>query len=453
MHAIAEFGPLAARRAAPQVIAGLSEMDDRYNNHAVQCVGWLLPESASALTAFKHGLAGADPNWPVPDTFLSVAEDSVWAMIPEVVPLLTNFLGDSFRANLAAADLGCVGSNAAAAVPALIQTAEMGEAWLPDTEGALMPPHGNGKYSTQMMNHNRAMAALALGRIGVTTPEVRAALVRAWNAPDACVRKNAAEGVALLGPSMTNDLSGLLAGLRDKDNSALDKKLRAIWMMGAEARDAIETLRELAQTNRLRLLVTNPEPKVVGGSLEDLAVSAKMAICRIDPEEGRSFLPDIASKIGVWWDPVEFLVQPSPLSNDVVRVVEPLLEQAGSARQSIAAYVILHHDRHHSKALAVLRRNESAGELNEMLLAGRLLFQSVGETNGLCSLVAEGFKAPESFIGQSAGNLAEAMGEAALPALPAFKKALWHQDKFVRQKAGELRLKLDPQEIPINAAK
>jgi hypothetical protein len=78
------------------------------------------------------------------------------------------------------------------------------------------------------------------------------------------------------------------------------------------------------------------------------------------------------------------------------------------------------------------------------------MFEAVGETNGLCELLNEGFKSPDSFIGQSAGNLADKMGDAALPSLAAFKAAMWHQDQFVRAWAGRLILKLAPQELPIN---
>jgi hypothetical protein len=202
-------------------------------------------------------------------------------------------------------------------------------------------------------------------------------------------------------------------------------------------------------------LVADPEGKIVGRSVDDLCVAAKMAICRIAPEEGRPFLPDIAAKIGYAWDPVEFLAERGAWSNEVVRVVEPLLEVSadaarGTARQSIAAYIILSHDRQHSGALEVLHRNKSTGELRDRLLAGRFLFETLGETNGLCALVEEGFKSPESYIGQSAGNLATEMGNAALPCVPAFKVALWHPDQFVRASAGRLILKLAPQEVPIN---
>ena len=49
----------------------------------------------------------------------------------------------------------------------------------------------------------------------------------------------------------------------------------------------------------------------------------------------------LAAQIGRWFDPVEFLAEPSILSNDIVKAVEPLLDQPDAARQSMAAYVIV----------------------------------------------------------------------------------------------------------------
>ena len=50
------------------------------------------------------------------------------------------------------------------------------------------------------------------------------------------------------------------------------------------------------------------------------------------------------------------------------------------------------------------------------------------------------------------GQIADEIGDAALPSLPTFKAALWHKDKFVRERAGMLLLKLAPQAVPINQA-
>ena len=485
MHAIAEFGPLAVRRSAPQVIDGLTETDDRFSDYAVQNASWLLPEYASTLLPIlEAGLAGTNASWPAPLAFMGVLDSpnnggdrpipgrgtSFWASfgprISEALPLLTNLLGNAGVAYNAAIVLGNIGPDAAPAIPALIQTADLGAAGsFPDAEAARIyleevyfKPYGRPRAKVRQndkgMNHNRAMAALALGRIGIATPEVCAALARAWNAPDGWVRHNAALAVRRLGLAMTNNLPELLHGLLDPDQGALDTKLAAIGKLGPAARDGLGTLRELTQTKRVQSLVTNLEPKMTDSLIEHLAVSAKIAICRIDPQEGRPLLPAIANQIGHRWEPVEFLAEPGPLSNDVVRTVEPLLERTENtpqsiARQSIAAYVILRHDRTHPKALDVLRRNESVGKLKDRLLAGGWLFESLGETNSLCSLIAEAFRAPESFIGQDAGQIAGEMGTAALPAVPAFKAALWHRDQFVREYAGRLILKLAPQELPI----
>jgi len=463
MQAIEELGPLAVRRAAPQVIDRLAETDDRYNNYAAQGLRWLVPESRLALERLRSGLAGTNATWPVARSFLNI-DDSVWPKIPEVIPLVTNFLNTAESAYHAAIVLGRLGSAATSAVPALVQAVELGAAGsFPDQESARWyqaeVDSGRGMHPARIrqddkgLNHNRAMAALALGRIGVATPEVRDALARAWNAPDPWVRGNAAQAVGLLGPTMTNCLPELLAGLVDDNNGALGHKLLAMGKLGPPARDALGTLRGLAEVRRLQALVREPNSQVVSMSLQDLSLTAKMAICRIAPPEGRSWLPEIAALIGRWYEPVEFLAEPSPLSNDIVRAVEPLLGQPDAARQSLAAYVVVSQNRTHSGALAVLRRNRSSGEVNDRLLAGQLLFRALGETNELCAIVDEGFAAPQSHIGQGAGQIAEAMGEAALPSLPALKAALWHKDRFVRQRAGMLILKLAPQELPINQGK
>jgi hypothetical protein len=469
MHAIAEFGPLAARRAAPQVIAALKEKDFWHQNYSVECLRWLLPDSKATMAAFKYGLAGTDTNWPMPQYFLNIPDDavegdSVWARVPEVVPLLTNLLHDSGHAYHAAIALGRIGSNAAPAIPALIETVDIGAAGFTDTKSARN--HVGEGFSNPLgvhavtmisddksMNHNRGMAALALGRIGVATPEVCAALARAWNAHDPWVRHNAGLAVALLGPPMTNELPALLQGLKDVDNMALGSKLIAIGKLGPNARDALATLRELTDTNQVLAQVTNKNVEIVGWSIVDLSASAKMAIVEIDPGQGRALLPDIAAQIGRRWDAVECLANPGPLSNDIVRVVEPLLDGSDVLRQSAGAYIILSHDKNHAKAWDVLHRNKADGEINPRLLAGRLLYQTVGETNRMCALIAEAFQDSRSFPGQNAGQIAEKMGTNALPALPAIKAALWHKDRFVRERAGTLILKLAPEELPINEPK
>ena len=85
--------------------------------------------------------------------------------------------------------------------------------------------------------------------------------------------------------------------------------------------------------------------------------------------------------------------------------------------------------------------------MNVRLLAARLLFESVGETNGACALIGEALKLPQSSVGQSAIHLADIMGPSARPAIPVLKAALWHKDRFVRDGAGRVLRKLAPEEM------
>jgi HEAT repeat protein len=40
------------------------------------------------------------------------------------------------------------------------------------------------------------------------------------------------------------------------------------------------------------------------------------------------------------------------------------------------------------------------------------------------------------------------MGQEARPAIPALKAALWHKDRFVRERAGKALRKIAPDEMP-----
>ena len=453
LRALQEFGPLAVRRAAPQITKRLKDQDNYY---AVLAAGWLLPESAEARAVVEAGLAGRHADWAEPGQFLNF-DDRAWAKMPETVPVLTRLLANPMWSYHAAICLGHLGSNAIPAIPALIQTLQWGAAgtFVNREQARWYPAYGRPgqklRADDRQVGHNRAMAARALGQIGLATPEVCEALAEAWNAPEAWVRENAAEGVALLGGPMTNYLAELSPGIPDPNNRSLNMKLAALRKLGPSARETLGGLRELTGLERVRSLVENPEEEVVGFSVKDLVLGAKMAINRIEPQEGRRYLPDIvyAMAVGSCFDAVEVLAQPVDSSHEVIAAVEPLLEEASPDRQCKAAFVILHHDRRHAGALATLRRNRAHGKLRDRLVAGRWLFQTVGETDGLCALIEEGFKAPESYLGQVAGQIADQMGAAAMPCLPAFKAALWHQDRFVREWAGRLVCKLAPEALPI----
>src|SRR5581483_9519640 len=147
------------------------------------------------------------------------------------LPALINDLHDPEAAYEAAICLGYMGTNARAAIPALIDTLRHSAAgaspadeakWRPDDRSI---QQSTGKYS---LDHNRAMSARALGRIGIATPEVTIALARAWNDTNEWVCANAAEAIGDLGPAMAGQVPELIAGLQDHDNRALSAKLLAL---------------------------------------------------------------------------------------------------------------------------------------------------------------------------------------------------------------------------------
>jgi HEAT repeat protein len=452
MCALQELGPLAVRGAKPEIIAGLNDPDLRARFSAAQAMVWLVPESPEAVAAYSKSLANT--NNPLPTLLNLVNGESAWSRMPGTIPALTNWLHRPGQAYNGAIALGSCGSNATAAIPALIETLDHGVAGpFADDESRHWQTSADGIHKTRQddkgMNHNRAMAAAALGKLGVGSPEVTAALVRGWNDHDAWVRANAAKAVGQLDEAMMNHLPELLAGMHDNDARALSEKLAALGKMGPNARDALDVLHKFAETEWLTKQLNGSNSEVVGMSVKDLSLAAKIDICLIDPKQGHLFLPELVLRIGTWWQPVECLVALKPLSNEVIQAVEPMLETTNTSDQSIAAYIILMHNPNHQASLDVLHRNREVGEMNARLLAARLLFESVRDTNGSCALIEEALKLPQSFVGQSATHLADIMGPAAQPAIPALKAALWHKDRYVRDGAGRVLRKLAPDEMPI----
>ena len=102
------------------------------------------------------------------------------------------------------------------------------------------------------------------------------------------------------------------------------------------------------------------------------------------------------------------------------------------------------------EARHVLESDKTNQALNNRIIAGYWLYDAVGVTNDLITLIDEGFSASDSHIGQTAAHVADKIGPLALPTVPTLKRALWHKDKFVRARAGMLLRKLAPHELEID---
>lgn len=420
MEAIAGLGPLAAYGAAPEVIAGLSDPSQAV--HAQYGLEWLVPEHPEASNAFARLVR--DTNQPLPMRDLSVSE-YIWPRTSGLLPSLMGRLTQPNQAHLAAIALHHCGSNAAPAVPLLLETLDRCPA-----------------------DHGRATAAKALGAIGVVTPEVISVLARGWNDSNAWVRINAANAITALASNFATVPAELISGLRDPHNQALAAKLEAFQAIGPAARKALGIIQELAGTNAFHAFVMEgDDQQVMGARVRDITMSARMAICSIAPDQCASLLPKLVTHIGESWSLVQFLRERRRFSNDVINAVGPLLKATNDFRRaSIAAYIILGQNSNHTEAIAVLQRNKTQGPEGERRLAGERLFDSTGDTNGVWEFIEQGL-APESKFGQWSIQWAGKMGPAAIPTL---RRALWHKDKFVRTRAGMILRKMAPEQLKVS---
>jgi len=145
---------------------------------------------------------------------------------------------------------------------------------------------------------------------------------------------------------------------------------------------------------------------------------------------------------------VELLTNSIEMWPEIVASLEPLLNETNRLRPAIAAYIILGNEPKHPQALATLRNLVGHGELNNRLIASQWLWERTGETNDVLPLCVEGLASPESFIGQNASQVLEKMGSKARPDVPALQAALWHPDRYTRERAGKALRKIAPGEMP-----
>ncbi|MEW6303152.1 MAG: HEAT repeat domain-containing protein [Verrucomicrobiota bacterium] len=429
IRAIKELGPLAVRQAAPEMIAAVGEIGP-LTDDAMGALPWLLPEDRAAQEALRQYLI--DTNRGPRMVFTDSLGAQVWPglshLTGHLVANLSHPTYPTFGAYAALA-LGEIGPKASNAVPALVKVLQ--------------------QTNTAMMDHQRAMSAYALGAIGQATPEVVTALANAWNDTDPTVRRYAAGAVDALGSAMAPAMPQLLAGLNETYTPALFAKFKAVGKLGPAGRDALGKLRELSDREKLIAQVGEANfTATPPNDVRSLNLTARMSICRLDPNQVSEQLKALVDGVTDWWELTRFLMELKSHSPEVIRTMEPLLDDLKNPHRRVVAYVILHHDRSHAAALRAFDDELQKSKLSERIIAASGLFDCVGRTNLALPLLAEGLASSESHAGKTAIDLAERLGSAARPAIPAIKGALWHKDRSVRERAGLWLRKHAPEELP-----
>jgi RNA polymerase sigma factor (sigma-70 family) len=439
---VCELGPAAVRPITSALCGVLDDTDWQVTTYAMRALYWSIPESTTAVAAATNWLA--DPTHSHLFGIWDAA--SLWTNLPQTAPLLAQCLRNPDLVNEAARSLGILGTNALAAVPNLIEVCDRGVAEPPlESEVKIL-------YTTpdepQLMN--RQFAFDSLGKIGDASPEVLAAIDRGLTDANEDIRFAALRSLAALHQPLTGRLADILNTFTARRSITFQRIIDWTGTLGADGREALPWLQQFVTLDDIRTLPegTHSNTGDFAKNAEAIRFSAIMAICRIEPAAMRRYLPDLVAQIGRRWEEVDLLTDSKSSASDIVSNLEPVLSDTNQLRSAIAAYIILGLEPKHARALATLRNCVAHGELIHRLVASEWLWKRTGETNDVLPLCVEGLASQQSVIGQDAASILENLGQEGRPDVPALKAALWHDDRFVRERAGNTLRKIAPEELP-----
>ena len=442
-----QLGPAVVRPLTSPLCGVLDhESDPNCTTYAMRALYWSIPESAAATDAITNWLSD-----PTHQHLFGITDgDTLWPDLPNAAPLLAQYLRNPDLARDAAIGLGIIGTNAMETVPELVEVCDRGVAG-PPLQLKYHTVYQQSSGEPFLMNRQAVLEAL--GQIGDTSPAVLAAIERNLVDTNESIQSAALRSLAALHQPFVGRLADLLNTFTPRRSISFQKIIEWTGTLGTEGREALPWLRQFDTLAKVQKL-----PEGIHDNTGDFVIdpeyfrlSAMVAICRIEPEATRQYLPDLAAQIGRRWEPVEFLLNtnlPKSLVPDIVASLEPVLGDTNEVRAAIAGYVILGLEPEHKRALTTLRNATISDELYNRIIASKWLWQRTGETSAALSLCVEGLASSESFIGQDAAQVLEAMGQGARPDIPALQSTLWHKDRYVREYAGKALRKIAPEGMP-----
>jgi len=444
--ALGQIGP-AARPVSAALVAALDDSENRVRAEAAQALRYVNPRASGAIAALARRLSDPTP------LVRSRAAEALWNMAPEsraALPALIQLLHDPDLAHLAASCMQELGPLASNAVPDLIDVVKQGVAG--------HPPKRKFSFLHSVIledpsAHNRAMAAKALGKIGIANAEVLDTLQAALKYPPTWegaprrlrpwVCQNAAQALGDLGTNALSAIPALVLMLGDTNLAAPRAAALALGAMGLQAQSALPALKNL--------LSELPDPLGTGlGVGEDrkwelfwLRGSVALAISQIDPND-RIALAVLLDHADADYAGRRRIAELGAGCRELVPKLSERLAHTNGQPQTAKAELLWHLDPQNPAVVPAL--THAMGQTNSALRAHAAFWywKVTGDADTTMKVLVAGLDEPPSPASQMFPQWLGDMEAAARPAVSALKKALWHHDIYARRNAEKALKKIDP---------
>lgn len=438
---MANGGPVLSRAMTGAVCTALENGDGAGNEMTLlRNLIWSIPESSRAVITLSNYLANPTNN----SLFGSVYADELWPKVPQLAPLLAQWLRNAQTVNDAARGLAQLGTNATFALPLLVETAETGIA-NPAISPRLKISYAPGLDHVSMRQN---VAIKALAKVGNTNPPVVAALNKAAESGKDELCSAAYVACLELELPISQELRAwadawtLFEGFPIESYRAVEF-LRNIGKLGRKAMPAIPLLDRIASgagTNTAARF-DHFDPKQAAG----LRIAAVGSLYQIDPHKAAEYLPFLIENFNNW-EALNILRQWKEYRPSIVPEMIGRLNKADTSLR--AAFVLQGIAPELEEPLRILESAMASDDMGTRATAVNWLWLLHGDSAQVLPVTRELLKATEDDILQSALNVLERMNEASRPAVPELKPLLTSKHWAVRDRAGRLLHRLSPSDMP-----
>jgi len=263
-----------------------------------------------------------------------------------------------------------------------------------------------GFLASQEGVRNRSRALLALGRIGVTSPEVVSTLRRGMADTNELVRFAALKSLFVMHQPLGTSLITILDTFSARNGTEFRNLIDWVGSLENEGNEAIPWVQKFTALSFVQGLPTGVRANV-GWDLainpEDLRQSAVLALCRINPTEVGNHVQELWAVGPNKWEAIQLLGRSKMFQSDIIATLAPMFTDARYAAR--AAYVVLGLAPNHEEALATLRKYAHEGSIRDRVFAAGWVWERTRDTEVAVPILIEGLKSGDDFACQVAPQI------------------------------------------------